>query len=402
MDYIVRLFRRETLSTDFIPVIDGLRFLAILMVVLFHINVYVSDTADKLGVEHSSFFPLPNILAFGHQGVQLFFVISGFVLALPFLRHGLGLTDKQISLKGYFLRRLTRLEPPYIICIIFVFLLRIFVISDRYSNSDLTVSLFSSLFYISNFIFPGELPHINNVTWSLEIEVQFYIVAPFIVGALCLIKNKTFRRATMLALIAGTAIFSWLLADVLLFPVTSLPLFLQYFFGGILLCDIFLLDSDKLGKINNAAGFIAGLVLLIIIISFEHAGSANPLIGHPDPFIRIISPLLIIGFYLTVFGNAWWNRVFSFNVLTLIGGMCYSIYLLHWVIISGVGQILTRKIAVSNYYTFFAAQFFVSIFVIVIISAIYYLLIEKPCMKRDWYIKLYKRLKNFTASNTLV
>ena len=386
---LVRLFRRETLSTDFIPVIDGLRFLAISMVVLYHVDVYILVEAAKFQFAPAVYYPWANILSVGHQGVQLFFVISGFVLALPFMRERFGLTEKRVSLGGFFLRRLTRLEPPYVLCIIGLFFVRAFVISDRYSFGDLVLSMFSSLFYSSNFVFPGELPHINGITWSLEVEVQFYILAPFLTGAVCMIKNKLRRRLATLALILATAAFSWYMRSILQIHVESLASYLQYFLSGILLCDIFLLDSDWIGGLSSIFGFLAGLALLVLVISFDHSGSPNIL-------IKMISPLMILGFYLTVFGNSWWRKIFSLGLLTSIGGMCYSIYLLHWMLISLAGRFAYSRLWVSNYYAFFLIQSIVYLIPIAIISAAYFLLIEKPCMKRDWYIRLYRRLGNLT------
>src|SRR4051794_39312802 len=96
MSSLIRLFRRETVSTQFIPVVDGLRFIAIAMVVLFHINVFISDRSNTLGITPES--QLVSIAPFWklHQGVQLFFVISGFILALPFMRYSFDLSDRKM------------------------------------------------------------------------------------------------------------------------------------------------------------------------------------------------------------------------------------------------------------------------------------------------------------------
>src|SRR5690349_19587132 len=61
-----------------------------------------------------------DIFSTGHLGVQLFFAISGFILSLPFARCWLG-GEKAVSLGGYYLRRVTRIEPPYIIHLAFLF-----------------------------------------------------------------------------------------------------------------------------------------------------------------------------------------------------------------------------------------------------------------------------------------
>src|SRR5208282_2381379 len=79
---------RETTSGRLIPQIDGLRFTAIGLVVLFHLNGYL---AAKWPLGHAGSLPQSSWLAqaalVGFHGVELFFVISGFILALPFAAH---------------------------------------------------------------------------------------------------------------------------------------------------------------------------------------------------------------------------------------------------------------------------------------------------------------------------
>ena len=68
--------RRITSSGDYIPEIDGLRFVAILSVVLYHLYGFLPNSGAGL--------PLQPAVSHGYRGVNLFYVISGFVLALPF------------------------------------------------------------------------------------------------------------------------------------------------------------------------------------------------------------------------------------------------------------------------------------------------------------------------------
>ena len=168
MNFLIRLFRRETSSNEFIPEIDGLRFLAIAMVVLFHLCQVISNNSASLEFTDYpvSGSTIPNILLFGYQGVQLFFVISGFVLAIPFMRFYLGISNRKVLLREYFLRRLTRLEPPYIISLVGLFLLAWYF--GRNTIEVLVPSLFWSLFYLHNIAFPGDLPYISGVTWCLK------------------------------------------------------------------------------------------------------------------------------------------------------------------------------------------------------------------------------------------
>src|SRR5689334_17092779 len=93
-------FKRITSSGRFIPQIDGLRFLAISSVFLYHVHGYLT-----VGAGYAEDGWWTRQLTTGHFGVQLFFGISGFILALPFASHHLR-GAKRVSLRGYFLRRL--------------------------------------------------------------------------------------------------------------------------------------------------------------------------------------------------------------------------------------------------------------------------------------------------------
>jgi peptidoglycan/LPS O-acetylase OafA/YrhL len=104
---------RVTSGRKLISEIDGLRFIAIVPVMIQHMaERFERNTAIKFSApledDYSSF-----LASRGFLGVFIFFVISGFILALPFASYHLKNT-KKVSLKDYFWRRITRLEPPYI------------------------------------------------------------------------------------------------------------------------------------------------------------------------------------------------------------------------------------------------------------------------------------------------
>lgn len=165
-------FKRITSSRSFIPEIDELRFIAITSVVLYHLIAKdLNQYADNL--EYSFFL---RILSRGHLGVPLFFVISGFILGMPFAKSHI-LKEDPINLKKFFSRRLTRLEPPYVLIMTILFFGSVFV-AKSISLSNGIVSYFSSIIYSHNFIYPGIMPLLNVPAWSLKIEIQFYILAP--------------------------------------------------------------------------------------------------------------------------------------------------------------------------------------------------------------------------------
>lgn len=349
-------FRRITSSGRYIPEIDGLRFLAIILVVLFHlyasINIKTGFNSSQSTIVH---LPLVN----GHQGVELFFVISGFILALPLLNN-----KKEINIKKYFYRRLTRLEPPYIISMVgFYILLKYLLIAPvPFGN------FISSLFYLHNIIY-NKPSLINTVAWSLEIEVQFYILAP-IIGFFIRKLNDLYR---IIALICGIIIFSVIPYYGYLNNHLTIASYLHFFLAGFLMAQ---LHISKIQLIKNEIlQIMIGLVLLITLLYLN---------SEANIIISILFPYLIFLFYHLVLINKQWSYVFSRKWITIIGGMCYSIYLLHFPIIGFFGDLLlSHGIIISSVMSAIAFSLILLV-IILFISTAFYLLIERPCMYPDW------------------
>ncbi|HYH16354.1 MAG TPA: acyltransferase family protein, partial [Flavisolibacter sp.] len=117
-------FRRITASTDYLPEIDGLRFLAVFWVaIIMHTTHFLNEKLYNNQLIKQG--PWKWVILEGTHGMYLFFMISGFILSLPFAKAYLK-SDDPVSLKRYYLRRLTRLEPPYIIALVIFFLAHLF------------------------------------------------------------------------------------------------------------------------------------------------------------------------------------------------------------------------------------------------------------------------------------
>jgi len=98
---------------------------------------------------------------------------------------------------------------------------------------------------------------------------------------------------------------------------------------------------------------------------------------------------MILLFY-TALTNKWLIKIFSFAPIAIIGGMCYSIYLIHEQVISATGRLL-KFIDIKNYALSFILSYLLLLLIVLIASAIYYKMVEQPCMKRNWWRNLVMR-----------
>lgn len=364
MPKFLQNFQRITSNNQFIPQIDGLRFIAIAAVFLHHFQGKLLKHYELAGnIEESLFYRL---LHHGDFGVPLFFVISGFILAMPFAKYHLGHSNRKIKLKAYFIRRLTRLESPYFIVILGCFGFYVLVDKDIIFREQLP-HIISALFYTHN-IFYNELLQVNLVTWSLEIEVQFYIMAP-ILALVYKLKNAP-RRLVLVALIF---IFP-LLNSVYPPSIRSLYGYFHYFLLGFLLVDIYI-AKPKI-KVNSFVSSGLGLLCLFFIFYLDSRG-AWPIVWTQLGLIFIL--------YNLALNEKFWQSVFSNMWLSTIGGMCYTIYLIHFPLMGFLMKSLLRFQITEYYAVNFIVQFLIVGFVTLIVSGIFFRLIEKPCMKRYWY-----------------
>ncbi len=371
-------FSRETSTGRFIPQLDGLRFVAIAMVVLFHLNGYV---AAYLPVGFST--PpdeerLSRLLAHGHYGVQFFFIISGFILALPFASHRIVQTPK-VKLSAYYLRRLTRLEPPYLITLIL--LCTLLVLRRGEELRALLPHLAAGFVYLHNIIY-GSGNRINSVAWSLEVEVQFYLLVPLLTR-LFFLRSRLQRRSAIIGLGLAAIIFQRLFVYSTDGALNlSLPNFLQFFLIGFLLADLYLCEWREDPTRHWAWDVVAVIGSALLPLIWSHSVS-----------ISFLFPVVAFLLYCAAFRGVLAYRILGNRWLVTIGGMCYTIYLLHYPIMvftfaHSKSLAFTRTFDIN-----LLAQFLIIGPVLLGSSAIFFLLVEKPCMRKDWPRRLWTRMR---------
>ncbi|MGA2448246.1 MAG: acyltransferase [Polyangiaceae bacterium] len=378
---VLSRFRRVTSGGAFIPEIDGLRFFAIVPVVLFHLN---GNLLVRLGGgpwEEARTGVFGTVLSRGDLGVRLFFVLSGLVLGLPFARHARGIGPR-VSLKAYYLRRLTRIEPPNVVVLTLFFALLVGL--GRYSVSSLFPHLVASVFNVHNLVY-GKSSLVNFVTWSLEVEVQFYLVAPLL-ARVYRHPNSNACRLLLVALVAAGSVGDVCvqLAD----PRVALSLagLSQFFLAGMLVADLRAEDESRRARGSSLSsptagcrqgmpgapwlGDALGVAAAIAIIA----------IGKDSTWARLFLPMLLAGFVVCALRGSALRSLVRLPVVTTIGGMCYSIYLVHMQIISPVTRLTGRLVVGPGYPVNFIVQACLTLPVVLAGSAALYLFVERPFM----------------------
>jgi peptidoglycan/LPS O-acetylase OafA/YrhL len=365
--------RRITTSGRYFPEIDGLRFVAIFSVVFFHVYAQTRKEA-----------PLPPVLdtfiSHGDRGVRLFFAISGFILALPFCAQFHG-AHRKVDLKRYFLRRLTRLEPPYLLSLVAAALMEV---AFKHQLFDLLwPHLLASALYLHNLIY-GTMSVINSVAWSLEVEVQFYCVLPLLVWIFA-IRPHWLRWSVLAVTICAVGMLDLTLTSARL--QNSLVNYLPYFLAGLLLADVY---TIAWAKIPAGWWWDAMAVPLWVLIFYA-----------PAWWLGFVIPVLIFFAYLASLKSRYLSLLLRRPLVTVLGGACYSIYLVHFLVI-GFAFHATRHIAVTaSPTTYYFIQASLLIPISVICGMIYYALIEQPCMYPDWPQRLLATLTTLLPTSAI-
>ena len=357
------------------PEIDGLRALAIFLVFGYHI--FENETLTLYG-----FTPFSG----GFIGVDIFFVISGYLITLIIINE---YKMKQFNFFSFMFRRIRRIVPALLLLSFFILLLGIFLLLPMnlidISYSFLSLSVFFSNFYFflsgKNYSALEQFPQPFIHSWSLSVEWQFYLLFPFF---LLFILKKIKKKKRFIQ----TSIFiSFVLTIFLNYIDQSLSFFLILsrfweFFTGVLIA--FLPKKRSYKK----KYFFYSLTGLFIILFYSFGYNEN--VNHPSFFT--IFP--IFGSYLLLRNFHNFNPItyfFKFYPIRYVGLSSYSIYLYHYPLIS-----FTRIIFDKNDSNFFLIGSLL-VFLIFFFSFFSYEFVEKPFRNKKIIDK-----KLFLKSNLLL
>ena len=353
--------RRITTGNSVLNEVDGLRFIAIMAVIVCHVDSIMQNAAYNSPDENLK------IYLFGlFQGVQLFFAISGYILARSFFNGHHKLTVQ--SLKKYFVSRLLRLEPPYFLALIISFVALVFIVG-KYSFSDLLPHLGIQAIYANWFFDPGTHPKVLPLAWTLEMEILFYILLPLI--------YFLYRKNLVVSRIAVFLFFFLVpFSGVSLNNHVNIIVHLPYFMAGVFVAD--LQHHEKNPQLNSfyrllwQVCIIASLVSIPAVLFLPNViGEHNRLDVLPYLFVIILYGVIVLKLFNGFFTNKW---------ICFIGSICYSLYLFHFMIISIFSKLTLRIKFTDDYFLNFLLQALILVPACLVGGYFFYRIIERPAL----------------------
>jgi peptidoglycan/LPS O-acetylase OafA/YrhL len=396
-----------------IPELDGVRAIACLLVIWLHINLMTRD----MHIWNPDTTPLLVDVALfsGSIGVTLFFVLSGFLLFLPYVQALMG-AQPWPSARQFYLRRAWRILPGYYAALFLLVLLQ----QPQYLSPShwRDLALFLVLFMDS---IPATFQHLNGPFWTLAIEWQFYLLLPFLaLGVRALVGRVPRSRrgwgiAGCLVVLLGWGVLSryvgaWLIAHpaatVSLLPRRVLDGVVFFLYGvrgkyledfacGMLasLCYTVLRDpihAHALRRLQRISpwlgGGMAGMALAGVALAthgalFAPAGLSR-LSGLLDALVWSGELALSLGFasgiLAILLGRSRVRQAFAWMPLRWIGLISYSLYIWHLplleVFMDQIGPLLAGLPAILAYTLYWA---WVGVVVIPFAAGVYWL-VEQP------------------------
>lgn len=347
-------------SIKYRPEIDGLRAIAVISVIIYHLN--------------------ENWLPGGFLGVDIFFVISGFLIT------GIIITEIQqnsFSFKQFYTRRIKRIYPAFITVMALVsFVASAIFIYNDFNKLRKTIEL--AIAFLSNFylgltqgyfdLSANENPALH--IWSLAVEEQYYLIFPLIL----ILAYKKFREIKVFFII--TLILFFILLSTSFIPTSFYKEVLHqpniYYLSNLRFPELLVGSLLAIYHCSNKIQLSTQVSNILAILSTLLLFSCLFLMNNDIAFIPGITLILPCIFTTLIIHTTSQNNIvklcLSNKVIVFIGKISYSLYLYHWIFIAlayyitGEKQINNQSIAIVTVLTIF-------------FSVLSYYLIEQPIRK---------------------
>lgn len=300
--------KAPTVKPGYLPTLDGWRSIAILAVIFSHAYGFLQFGYTRLA--HILHWPgvvyfLPKI---GEKGVELFFGISGFLICSRLIeeQNACG----HISLKGFYIRRASRILPPALNYLLFISILALLG-----AIAENRMDILSSVFFFRNYHSASDW--YTGHFWSLAVEEHFYLLWPSTVALLGLTRSRWAAIFGILAVVVWRG-FHWQAMA------TETRIHTDLRLDGLLMGCLTALFAAELQKfLTRRSAVILPALLLAIYIAVDQV--SGPLVTVSKLIQATAVALVIVA---TVFNPGWlFSRLMESAPLKWIGRLSYSLYL---------------------------------------------------------------------------
>ena len=337
--------------------IEFLRAVSVLFVVFFHFNLFNLNG--------------------GFVGVDIFFVISGYLITSIILQ------ERNFNLYKFYLKRLRRLLPIILFTVLISIVVGLFILSPIHLNRLITSSLFS-IFGTSNFFFFSEVGYFDHEklfkpllhTWSLAVEIQFYLIWPLII-----LLTKNLFKSKIFYILILIFIFSILLSTLYSSRTDSFFYFTGFRIYEFVIGSLLFFLIPKTCPKKSLIYFFLGLSIIFFSAFFFNSNFSFP---GAYAFVPCFGAALII--YSRFSDTKNFGKYLKSNSIQFLGSKSYTIYMLHWPFLIFYSY---QKMGSISY----LEKFFL-IILIIICSNFIYKYFEKP-------FRYYKNKKTFNFNSLL-
>lgn len=352
--------------------LDGLRAFAVLGVIWIHIWIFFENIPFKI-----SRVDINRVIAIVGNGVDLFFVISGFCMYLMYTKK-----FKQFSISGFgqfVWGRWKRIAPAFYAAVVIYFIYYI-------GKFDIdAVKIIGAHFLFMHTVF--DIRELAPPFWSLATEWHFYMVLPFLLwfGS----TRSRFSVVIVILMILSFVARLWLFGvhqnglDDLSLTDRIYVRFIE-FAWGILACRFYIEKKKLPALFTGLKGFLISFVIAYIgrLLMTTEAARFWPAIGFV--FKSLAEPVMTLGFALMLLNVISSESVVSKLLMTrfcqFVGKVSYSMYLWHWMITLLVSDFIKAKMGISI--TGLLLSFLISVLVLIPVSWISYKLFEQFYFKK--------------------
>jgi peptidoglycan/LPS O-acetylase OafA/YrhL len=343
--------------TNYRPEVDGLRAVAVLAVIANHV--------------------WSDLLPGGFLGVDMFFVISGFVITSSMSSHA-HRTFQEVFL-DFYARRVKRLIPALVVCVLVTSLLGLLFIP--HDNPELRFSLnagAASLFGMSNLYFYSQARdyfggstelNLFTHTWSLGVEEQFYLLFPALLWMSGRASGESRQQAFFLAILGVLSALSFFVY-LRFFTASNYYMMPPRFWELGVGCLVSVFSRYAYRDEPAAPGLLPAFSFLFLALIVLSLGAPAQMRLYTTPLVVASTALLIVA----IRPEHWVFRLLAQRYIVLIGLVSYSLYLWHWSVLA-----LSRWTVGLGPYT---APFQLAAMVGLAVAS--YLLVERPLRRASW------------------